>query len=102
MPGTPRELAGSRPRRQPVPIFCYPNGTLADFGEREVRTLAEMGLRGAVLGVAGYADRPRYADPSMGPFRVHRFSYDERLAFNVQYASGLERLKELTRESLGK
>jgi peptidoglycan/xylan/chitin deacetylase (PgdA/CDA1 family) len=82
---------------RPAPVFCYPNGMLADFTEREMRTLREQGLIGAVLGVAGYADRPRFARAPHGPYLVHRFSYADHLAQNLQYASGLERLKEILR-----
>lgn len=83
--------------RSPVPIFCYPNGTLADFGERELRTLEGLGLRGGVLGIPGYSDRARHARPPYGRFLVHRFGYDERLPQNVQYAAGFERFKEIVR-----
>lgn len=87
---------------RPVPVFCYPNGTLEDFGPREVRTLADLGLTGAVLGVAGYADRNAYSDPGRGAFRVNRFSYTDRLSYVAQYASGAERAKDLLRGILGR
>lgn len=39
--------------RDPAPIFCYPNGTAADFGAREMRMVGEAGLLGAVSAEPG-------------------------------------------------
>lgn len=78
--------------RRPVPVFCYPNGDWDDFGSREVAAIAEAGLLGAVVGVAGYASREAYRGRSTGPFEVRRFSYDD-LPRLVQIVSGIERLR---------
>jgi hypothetical protein len=78
-------------------VFCYPHGTPADYGPREMRTLDELGMLGAVLGVPGYADRASFASRSEGRFEVRRFGYDARLAYNLQVVSGLERFKQIVR-----
>lgn len=80
----------------PVPIFCYPNGGWQDFGDREVRTLREIGIAGAVVGETGFADRATLRK-EQGAFRVRRFAFPDRLALAAQYASGLERLKLMLR-----
>jgi len=85
---------------RPVPIFCYPNGRLVDFGEREVATLRELGFVGAVTGTPhGYAER--LDAPSNGqapdPFRVRRFAYTESPAELRQLVSGVERVNQLLR-----
>ena len=81
----------------PLPIFCYPSGQAWEYGPREVATLRSLGFLGAVCGTPTYADsRSVKRDPD-GRFHVPRFGYpDEPLAF-AQYASGLERLKQIVR-----
>jgi peptidoglycan/xylan/chitin deacetylase (PgdA/CDA1 family) len=86
-----RELAA------PVPVFCYPNGGPDDFGQREIASLREMGLAGAVVGVPGYAATLPAGDGRDAPFLVRRFSFPDSLPVLLQYASGLERLKQLLR-----
>ena len=83
--------------RQPVPIFCYPNGRLADFGAREIATLRRLGLVGAVTGVNEYAD-VGFRSGSEYLYQVPRFGYPDTVARVVQYVSGFERLKRLLRQ----
>ncbi len=95
------ELHGSwsrlqREARTPAPIFCYPNGGWTDFGEREMRTLKELGIAGAVVGETGFADRATLRK-EFGAYRVRRFAFPDRLPLAAQYASGLERLKIMLR-----
>jgi peptidoglycan/xylan/chitin deacetylase (PgdA/CDA1 family) len=82
---------------QPTPVFCYPNGQWGDFGEREVATLRELGLLGAVVGAPGYARLRRISDGPSAPFEVLRFSLPDNVLDLVQVVSGFERLKELLR-----
>jgi peptidoglycan/xylan/chitin deacetylase (PgdA/CDA1 family) len=96
------ELRGSWERLQqelqrPVPVFCYPNGGNADFGAREISVLREMGLVGAVVGLPGYGGSRTFAASTEAAFRVRRFPYQSSLPMLLQYASGLERLKQLVR-----
>ena len=80
--------------RAPVPVFCYPNGGWADFGPREIATIREGGLAGAVVGAWGFADVREFggADPD-APFRVKRIPFPDDVPYVVQYVSGVERLK---------
>lgn len=82
---------------RPVPVFCYPNGQFTDFGDREIAILREIGMVGAVVGAAGYADARRTRSGPRGPFEVHRFAMPDELPYVVQYASGAERFKQLVR-----
>lgn len=82
--------------REPTPIFCYPNGGWKDFGVREVQTLKQVGIAGAVVGETGFADRASLREAD-GAFRVRRFAFPDRLPVAAQYASGLERLKRMLR-----
>ncbi len=100
------EIAGGWERlraevRGPVPIFCYPNGRLADFGDREVATMKSLGLIGAVTGVSAYARAQPFRDSNQYPYRVPRFGYLDSLPQVIQVVSGLERFKRslLGRES---
>jgi peptidoglycan/xylan/chitin deacetylase (PgdA/CDA1 family) len=80
----------------PVPIFCYPNGQPGDFGTRETRTLAEVGLRGAVVGSRGYAKGDTIREEEQR-FFVRRFAMPSTRADLIQYVTGLERVKEIIR-----
>ena len=77
--------------RAPVPVFCYPNGGWGDFGVREIATIREAGLAGAVIGEWGIADSRdvRSADPDAA-YRVPRIPWSGALPYTVQYVSGVE------------
>lgn len=83
--------------RHPVPIFCYPNGQWSDFGEREIQTVAKLGLKGAVAGEPGYADSILFRNEFGNRFRVRRFGFPDTLPDLIQYVSGLERFKQIVR-----
>jgi peptidoglycan/xylan/chitin deacetylase (PgdA/CDA1 family) len=76
-----------------VPVFCYPNGTPADFSAREEGEVQRAGMKAAlstvdaslVSGGAGLTVRNRFAIP--------RFSYAEGHTSFVQIASGLEAMR---------
>jgi peptidoglycan/xylan/chitin deacetylase (PgdA/CDA1 family) len=95
-----RELTDSWARlraeaTQPTPVFCYPNGQWGDFGEREVTTLRELGLLGAVVGAPGYASVRRTSASPSAPFEVLRFSLPLDVLDLVQIVSGFERVKQI-------
>jgi peptidoglycan/xylan/chitin deacetylase (PgdA/CDA1 family) len=97
-----REIAGSWARlgaeaRQPVPVFCYPNGRWRDFSPREITTLRGLRFAGALVGEPGYADVCSFRADGHGPFRVRRFHFPEALADLVQLVSGVERFKQILR-----
>ena len=98
-----RELAGSWERlkeeaRQPVPVFCYPNGRFEDFGDREVETLKEIGILGAVVGAPGGGpDATSFQQSDAERFRVRRYVYPHALPQLVQFVSGFDRLKRILR-----
>ena len=83
--------------RLPVPVFCYPNGQPADFGTREATLLRTMGLAGAVVGQAGYADQRAFRRGPEAPYRIRRFSFPDDIPTLVQIASGIEHLKRVVR-----
>lgn len=96
-----REIADSWTRlreeaRSPVPVFCYPNGTPADFGSREIATICGCGMSAAVVGVGPRASvEARFLrdDDREGPYRIQRLPYPGNLVRLVQYVSGLEVVK---------
>ena len=81
--------------REPVPVFCYPNGGPEDFGPREIRTMTEIGLMGAVVGTPGYAVPRLDGSTPDGRFHVRRFSMPADVPHVVHCAGGVERLVEL-------
>lgn len=74
---------------RPVPVFCYPNGLLTDFGEREVRILVQVGLLGAVTAVPAYVAPHALQTTAPGPFAVPRFTSQGSLAQSIRVVSGL-------------
>jgi peptidoglycan/xylan/chitin deacetylase (PgdA/CDA1 family) len=82
--------------KEPVPVFCYPNGQLEDFSDRETMTLANQGLLGAVVGYSGYASGADIRDKDRR-FRVRRLAMPDNLTDAIQCVTGLERVKERLR-----
>lgn len=77
-----------------VPVFCYPNGDRASFGDRERRAVQRLGLIGAVTTVEQYATRQELERGGpLAPYAVPRFPFPETLPHFVQVVSGLERAK---------
>jgi peptidoglycan/xylan/chitin deacetylase (PgdA/CDA1 family) len=81
----------------PLPVFCYPNGQFSDFGAREIRAVRRLGMSGAVSGEPGYFDRDRVLRDPDEAFRVRRFAFPDDMADVIQYASGIERMKQVLR-----
>lgn len=82
---------------QPVPVFCYPNGTAGDFGAREQRVVAAHGFLLALTALPGYATAAS-GEPARR-FAVPRFAYSERDGALAQVVSGLERVKQALRRA---
>ena len=99
-----REIAESWARvraevRNPVPVFCYPYGWWADFGEREVAILRGLGFLGALAAEPGYAKALSFRRSEDERFKVPRFGFPDELPHMIQYVSGVERFKQLLRGS---
>lgn len=85
--------------RKPSQVFCYPNGQPGDYGEREYRSLRAHGLFAAVVGTPGYAHAAMVRGEGTERFRVPRYNWPDDDRALAKYASGMERLGELTRRS---
>jgi len=83
--------------QNPVPIFCFPNGSYVDFGAREIAIAREAGFVGAVTAEFGHADVASFQRGSDGPFKLKRVPFPEELYFVAQYVSGIERFKQIVR-----
>jgi len=83
--------------RDPQPIFAYPNGKPPDYGDREIGTLREAGIEGAMTCTLAHATRRRFARSSDGAYSIPRFAPPPTTAHLIQFVSGLERLKLLIR-----
>jgi peptidoglycan/xylan/chitin deacetylase (PgdA/CDA1 family) len=86
--------------RNPVPIFCYPNGRWADFGPREMDIFRNLGLSGAVVGERGFAGPASFRQDKDGPFKVCRLPFPETLSDLIQCVSGIERCKQIVRSRI--
>lgn len=58
-------------------VFCYPNGRLMDFTDREAGTLQAAGMLGGLSSVPGLIPVPGDSD-TQWRWRVPRMSYDSR------------------------
>lgn len=83
--------------RQPMPIFCYPNGRTCDFGIREIEILRELGLHGALTAEAGHATVHAFGRDEDAPFQVPRLPFSDQLDRLIFMVSGGERIAELFR-----
>lgn len=82
---------------RPVPVFCYPNGQLGDYGDREIATLRSLDFRGAMSGSSGYARKLGDGQFGLDAFRTPRFAWPDTLTDVLQCVTGIERLKSLVR-----
>jgi peptidoglycan/xylan/chitin deacetylase (PgdA/CDA1 family) len=82
---------------RPVPVYCYPNGELTDFGDREIAVLRRQQFAGAVVGEWGFADRASFTATEDAAFWIRRLPFPERLSDVVQYVCGIERCKTFLR-----
>lgn len=68
-----------------VPVFCYPNGGIRDFSDREKQIVRRAGMRAALTTIEGGVG-------CRGPvdlFAVPRYAYEEPRAAFIQSVSGL-------------
>ena len=84
---------------RPLPVFCFPNGLVSDFGEREIEVIRRLGFLGALTCRSGYADPTLLAWNPEARFRLPRFATPQYLPRLVQFVSGLERLKDKLRRT---
>lgn len=87
--------------RQPVPIFCYPIGRDADFGDREIEIVQELGFVGSLSAEADFADPVSFRQGNEGPFKTKRMPFPEDLSVLAEYAGGIERLRQIARRRNG-
>ena len=78
---------------RPCKVFCYPNGRLIDFGQREVLKLERLGFLGAVVGAPGFARTKQNGSL----FEVRRIPFPDDQINLIQYTSGLESMKMMLR-----
>ena len=100
-----REITGSWQRlgaevSRPVPILSYPGGEPTDFGEREITTMGQVGLLGAVTGVPGNLRSGCFDESADRWYRAPRNLYQDSLPSVLQVVSGMETLKAQLRGRL--
>lgn len=78
----------------PVPVFCYPNGTPADFSGREESAVAEAGMKGALSTVETSIRSSDRGIHLKDWFAIPRFNYPDGYSSFVQIVSGLHSLRE--------
>lgn len=75
----------------PTPIFCYPTGRVADFGEREIYLLKKRGFIGAVSTVPSHINMKE----NSGNYRysLPRFGLPDTFCDFMQYSTWIEYAK---------
>jgi peptidoglycan/xylan/chitin deacetylase (PgdA/CDA1 family) len=81
-------------------IFCYPNGTSADFGDRETGILSARGFSSALTTMPGHVTAATFRERSDAAFRLPRFAYDDDGLGFTQVTAGLERAKMAFRRAV--
>ena len=100
-----REIGESWRRLQeeldrPIPVFCYPNGRLVDFGHREIDILDAMGMTGAVTVDEAQAELGHGAEDPTARFRVSRLPFPHEHLDAVMVTTGMERVQQRALRSL--
>lgn len=76
-----------------VPVFCYPNGTPADFSNREERSVQSAGMKAALSTIPRSIISTESGVKVANRFSIPRFSYIEDKSPFVQIVSGLEEMR---------
>jgi peptidoglycan/xylan/chitin deacetylase (PgdA/CDA1 family) len=74
-------------------VFCYPNGTSTDFGDRETGILSALGFSSALTTMPGHLTAATFRKRADAAFRLPRFAYDDDVIGFAQVTAGLERAK---------
>ena len=82
--------------KNPLSVFCYPTGRPSDFGSREVGLVEKAGFDLAVSTTPGYVNVKRDSGKDQR-YRLKRFSFPNTMTDLIQYASWIERCKEIVR-----
>jgi peptidoglycan/xylan/chitin deacetylase (PgdA/CDA1 family) len=77
----------------PIPVFCYPNGRLVDFGTREMEMVAGLGLTGAVTVDEAQVRLGRGPSDPFAPYRLSRVPFPDSVLDALLWASGVERVQ---------
>ena len=87
-------IVGAAPRRGGTAGagLLLPERAAGRLRPREISTLKELGLRGAVVGTPGYADAAELRARAEHAFTVRRFNYPDNYRLASRYVSGIERL----------
>jgi peptidoglycan/xylan/chitin deacetylase (PgdA/CDA1 family) len=94
-----REISGSwravaEQTKAAVPVFCYPNGTVRDFSDREAKTIAAAGMKAALSTIEASLVSNQNGIRAANPFALPRFNYPETDRAFIQIVSGLEALRQ--------
>jgi len=95
-----KEILGSWQRlkstlKNPVPVFCYPNGELADFGDREIQLLKNTDMVGALSTIPmQYRTDLKSTDIT---YKMPRYSLPDSFSDFIMYCSWVELAKEKLR-----
>jgi peptidoglycan/xylan/chitin deacetylase (PgdA/CDA1 family) len=100
-----KEIAGSWRRLREatdaaIPVFCYPNGQPADFGDREYAILQRAGLEAAVSTSHGFVTARLFGGDAAVRFALPRFPCPEDRAHFWQVLGGIQRIRNVYDRSL--
>jgi len=77
--------------KNPLKVFCYPNGTAMDFGNKEIAFLKESGFFGAVSAIPKIVEYKYTTDDYI--HSLPRLSFPDNMPEFIQYCSWIERAR---------
>ena len=84
----------------PLPVFAWPTGRSADYSQRDLSLLPEVGIGACASASGGYAYVGNKLLPAHGVRDLCRFAFPARIRDVLQYGSWIERGKQIVRGQL--
>jgi peptidoglycan/xylan/chitin deacetylase (PgdA/CDA1 family) len=81
----------------PLPVFAWPTGRAADYSERDLGLLSQVGISACASADGGYAYTGSKLPLAHGVRDLGRFAFPARIRDVLQYGSWIERGKQIVR-----
>jgi peptidoglycan/xylan/chitin deacetylase (PgdA/CDA1 family) len=78
--------------KNPLKVFCYPNGRLVDFGSREIEVLKNTGYLGAMSTTPDFVTHNNNSGDQV--YSLPRLALPDNMTDFIQYCSWIECIKD--------
>lgn len=79
--------------KNPLKVFCYPNGRTVDFGNREIESIKASGFKAAVSTIPGIVKYKSNSDSYI--YSLPRLALPDNMTEFIQYCSWIERARAI-------